>query len=55
MPTPLLLGLAAAALLALLGGLAVLKRRAPAFANRIPLLSKLSLPRVRIPRPFSSR
>jgi hypothetical protein len=55
MPTPLLLGLAAAALLALLGGLAVLKRRAPAFANRIPLLSKLSLPRVRIPNPFSSR
>jgi hypothetical protein len=53
MPLPLLLGIIAAALLALAGGLAVLKRRAPAFANRIPLLSKISLPRVRLPRPRS--
>jgi hypothetical protein len=53
MPLPLLLGIIAAALLALVGGLAVLKRRAPAFASRIPLLSKISLPRVRLPRPFS--
>jgi hypothetical protein len=50
LPLPLLLGLIAAALLAILGGLAVLRRRAPAFASRIPLLSKLSLPRVRLPR-----
>ena len=50
LPLPLLLGLIAAALLAIIGGLAVLQRRAPAFASRIPLLSKLSLPRVRLPR-----
>jgi hypothetical protein len=50
LPLPLLLGLIAAALLAIIGGLAVLKRRAPAFASRIPLLSKISLPRVRLPR-----
>jgi hypothetical protein len=50
LPLPLLLGLIAAALLAIMGGLAVLRRRAPAFASRIPLLSKLSLPRVRLPR-----
>jgi hypothetical protein len=50
LPLPLLLGLIAAALLAIVGGLAVLRRRAPAFASRIPLLSKLSLPRVRLPR-----
>jgi hypothetical protein len=51
LPLPLLLGIIAAALLAVMGGLAVLKRRAPAFANRIPLLSRISLPRVRFPRP----
>jgi hypothetical protein len=51
LPLPLLLGIIAAALLAVMGGLAVLKRRAPAFANRIPLLSRISLPRVRLPRP----
>ena len=50
MPLPLLLGIIAAGLLALLGGLAVLKRRAPAFASRIPLLSRISLSRVRFPR-----
>jgi hypothetical protein len=50
MPLPLLLGLIAAALLVLGGATAVLKRRAPAFASRIPLLSKLSLPGVRLPR-----
>jgi len=50
MPLPLLLGIIAAGLLAILGGLAVLKRRAPAFASRIPLLSRISLPRVRFPR-----
>lgn len=50
LPLPLLLGLIAAALLAIIGGLAVLRRRAPAFASRIPLLSKLSLPRARLPR-----
>jgi hypothetical protein len=50
LPLPLLLGLIAAALLALAAGVAVLKRRAPAFASRIPLLSKLSLPSVRLPR-----
>jgi hypothetical protein len=50
LPLPLMLGLIAAALLAILGGVAVLQRRAPAFASRIPLLSKLSLPRVRLPR-----
>ena len=32
-----------------------LNKEVPEFANRIPLLSKLSLPRVRIPNPFSSR
>jgi hypothetical protein len=53
MPLPLLLGIIAAGLLAILGGLAVLKRRAPAFASRIPLLSRISLPRVRFPRPRS--
>ena len=51
LPLPLLLGIIAAALLAVMGGLAVLKRRAPEFANRIPLLSRISLPRVRLPRP----
>ena len=50
LPLPLLLGLIAAALLAVMGGLAVLQRRAPAFAGRIPLLSKISLSRVRLPR-----
>jgi hypothetical protein len=53
MPLPLLLGIIAAGLLAILGGLAVLKRRAPEFASRIPLLSRISLPRVRFPRPRS--
>ncbi len=53
MPLPLLLGIIAAGLLAILGGLAVLKRRAPKFASRIPLLSRISLPRVRFPRPRS--
>ncbi|HEX6738277.1 MAG TPA: hypothetical protein VF310_08405, partial [Vicinamibacteria bacterium] len=50
LPLPLLLGLIAAALLAIAGGLAVLKQRAPELADRIPLLSKLSLPSVRLPR-----
>jgi hypothetical protein len=50
MPLPLLLGIIAAALLAVMGGLVVLRRRAPALASRIPLLSRISLPRV-LPRP----
>ena len=50
LPLPLLLGLIAAGLLGLGVGTAVLKRRVPAFASRIPLLSKLSLPGVRLPR-----
>src|SRR3954447_19658641 len=50
-PLPLLLGIIAASLLAVMGGLLVLRRRAPGFASRIPLLSRISLPHVRIPRP----
>jgi hypothetical protein len=50
MPLPLLLGIIAAALLAVMGGLVVLRRRAPGLASRIPLLSRISLPRV-LPRP----
>ena len=49
-PTPLLLGLIAAALLAILGGLTVLRRRFPELAQRFPLLSKLTIPRVSLSR-----
>jgi hypothetical protein len=49
LPLPLLLALIAAVLLAVGGGLVALRRRIPAL-QRIPLLSKISLPRVPTPR-----
>jgi hypothetical protein len=49
LPLPLLLALIAVLLLAAAGGLVVLSRRFPGLAERIPLLSKISLPRVPIP------
>ena len=48
-PFPLLLALIALGLLALGGGLVALRRRIPALA-RLPLLSKVSTPRVSLPR-----
>ena len=48
LPLPLLLALIAATLLAILGALVALRRRYPAL-ERIPLLSKISLPRVSLP------
>ena len=50
LPLPLLLALIAVALLAVLGALVSLRHRYPAL-ERIPLLSKISLPRVPLP-PF---
>ena len=49
LPLPLLLALIAVLLLAVVGALVALRRRVPALA-RIPLLSKISLPRVPTPR-----
>jgi hypothetical protein len=49
LPLPLLLALIAVLLLAVGGALVALRRRIPALA-RIPLLSKISLPRVPTPR-----
>lgn len=49
LPLPLLLALIVALLLAVGGALVALRRRIPALA-RIPLLSKISLPRVPTPR-----
>jgi hypothetical protein len=49
LPLPLLLALIAALLLAAGGGLLALRRRIPAL-SRLPLLSKISLPRGPIPR-----
>jgi hypothetical protein len=49
LPLPLLLALIAVLLLAVVGALVALRRRVPALA-RIPLLSKLGLPRVPTPR-----
>jgi hypothetical protein len=49
LPVPLLLALVALLLVALIGGLVALRERIPALA-RIPLLSKISLPRVSLPR-----
>jgi hypothetical protein len=49
LPLPLLLALIAALLVALVGGLLALRRRVPAI-GRLPLLSKISLPRVPTPR-----
>jgi hypothetical protein len=49
LPLPLLLALIAAVLLAVGGGLVALRRRIPAL-QRIPLLSKIGLPRVPTPR-----
>lgn len=49
LPLPLLLALIGALLVALVGGLLALRRRVPAIA-RLPLLSKISLPRVPTPR-----
>jgi hypothetical protein len=49
LPLPLLLALIAGLLVAAGGGLAALRRRFPGLAERIPLLSKISLPRVPIP------
>jgi hypothetical protein len=48
-PLPLVLALIALGLLALGGGLLALRGRLPALA-RIPVLSKISMPRVRLPR-----
>jgi hypothetical protein len=49
LPLPLLLALILLALMAAGGGLVALSRRFPGLAERIPLLSKISLPRVPIP------
>jgi hypothetical protein len=49
LPLPLLLALIGALLVALVGGLLALRRRVPAI-GRLPLLSKISLPRVPTPR-----
>jgi hypothetical protein len=49
LPLPLLLALLFATLMAAVAGLATLRRRFPGLAERIPLLSKISLPRVPIP------
>jgi hypothetical protein len=49
LPTPLLVALIALGLVALLGALVALRDRIPALA-RIPLLSKIHLPRVSFPR-----
>lgn len=48
-PLPLVLALIALALLALVGGLVALRGRVPALA-RLPVLSKIPTPRVRLPR-----
>jgi len=50
LPLPLLLALIAVGLLAVGGAVPMLRRRVPALAGRIPLMSKLNLPRVRLPR-----
>jgi hypothetical protein len=49
LPLPLLLALIFAALMAAGAGIVALSRRFPGLAERIPLLSKISLPRVPIP------
>lgn len=49
LPLPLLLALIAVLLGAAAGGAVALSRRYPGLAERIPLLSKISLPRVPIP------
>jgi hypothetical protein len=49
LPLPLLLALIAATLVGVGGGIVALRRRFPGLAERIPLLSKISLPRVSIP------
>jgi hypothetical protein len=49
LPLPLLLALIAVFLIAAGGAVVVLSRRFPGLAERIPLLSKISLPRVPIP------
>jgi hypothetical protein len=49
LPLPLLLALIGALLVALVGGLLALRRRIPAI-GRLPLLSKIGLPRVPTPR-----
>ena len=49
LPLPLVLALIGALLVALVGGLLALRRRVPAI-GRLPLLSKISLPRVPTPR-----
>jgi hypothetical protein len=46
---PLLLALIAVLVIAACGGLVALSRRFPGLAERIPLVSKISLPRVPIP------
>lgn len=49
LPLPLLLALIAVLLIAAGGGVVALSRRYPWLAERIPLLSKISLPRVPLP------
>jgi hypothetical protein len=49
LPVPLLVALIALGVVALIGGLVAMRARIPALA-RIPLLSKISLPRVSLPR-----
>ena len=51
LPVPLLVALIALALVALIGGLVAMRERIPALA-RVPLLSKISRPRVSLPRFF---
>jgi hypothetical protein len=50
LPLPLFLALIAALALAAVAGAVVLFRRYPALAERFPVLSKASFPRVRLPR-----
>jgi hypothetical protein len=49
LPTPLLIALIALGLLAIAGGVALLRGRLPALA-RLPLMSKIPTPRVSLPR-----
>jgi hypothetical protein len=49
LPVPMLVALIALALVALIGGLVAMRERFPALA-RIPLLSKIPMPRVSFPR-----
>ena len=49
LPLPLLLALIAVGLTAITGAAVAVNRRYPALAERVPLLSKIRLPRVPLP------